>query len=98
VAHIAYYPRGDHRDDADFMLFRRRDRITILKLAALLRLADALDRGHHQSITDFSLELRQDTLVIKVQGSYNTVLEKIALEDKATIFESVFGYKVRINV
>ena len=72
----------------------RGDRMLILKLTAILRIADAMDRGHIQEFSDFSVKLEQNTLLISTKKSKNTVLERIALQEKAGMFESVFGYKV----
>ena len=72
----------------------RSDRMTILKLTAILRIADAMDRGHIQQFSDFSIEVRQNTMYIKTINTKNTVLEKIAMSEKSGMFESVFGYKV----
>ena len=33
-------------------------------------------------------------MIIHTKNSENTILEKIALNEKAGMFESVFGYKV----
>ena len=68
--------------------------MTILKLTSILRIADALDRGHIQKFTDFSITLEQNNLVIHTVNSSSSVLEKIALSEKSGMFESVFGYKV----
>ena len=72
----------------------RADRMTILKLTAILRIADALDRGHIQKFSDFSIKMQQNSMTIHTKTSKNTVLEKIALSEKSGMFESVFGYKV----
>ena len=72
----------------------RSDRMTILKLTAILRIADAMDRGHIQQFSDFKIEIRQNTMYIRTMNTKNTVLEKIAMSEKSGMFESVFGYKV----
>lgn len=97
VAEIAKYHRGKllPQDDEQFQLLPRSDRMTILKLTAILRIADALDRGHAQKMSDMTLRLENDTFVLQVKER-NTVLEKIALAEKAGLFESVFGYKVML--
>ena len=96
VAEIAKYHKGSSvpQDDESYQMMSRPDRMTILKLTAILRIADALDRGHIQKFSDFSIQVQKDSLVIQAKNSRNTVLEKIALSEKAGMFESVFGYKV----
>lgn len=96
VAEIAKYHKGSlvPQDDESYQVMPRNDRMTILKLTAILRIADALDRGHIQKFSDFSINVQQNSLLIHAKGTKNTVLEKIALNEKAGMFEEVFGYKV----
>jgi len=96
VAEIAKYHKGSliPQDDETYQMMPRPDRMTILKLTSILRIADALDRGHIQKFSDFAMKVQQNTLVITAKNHPNTVLEKIALSEKAGMFESVFGYKV----
>ena len=96
VAQIAKYHKGTSvpQDDEGYQMMPRPDRMTILKLTAILRIADALDRGHIQKFSDFSIKLQQNSLIIHTKNSKNTILEKIALSEKSGMFESVFGYKV----
>lgn len=96
VSEIAKYHKGalQPQDDERFTMFQRFDRMVILKLTAILRIADALDRGHIQKFSDFTIKIQQNNLIIHTKNSKNAVLEKIALNEKAGMFESVFGYKV----
>ena len=96
VASIARYHRGRQlpQDNEQFQALARADRMTILKLTAILRIADALDRGHRQSIADISVELVKDSFVVRTGAAGNFALEQIALEEKGDMFESVFGYTV----
>ncbi len=96
VSLIAKYHKGTSipQDEESFTMLPRSDRMTILKLTAILRIADAMDRGHIQQFSDFNIEIRQNTMYIKTINTKNTVLEKIAMSEKSGMFESVFGYKV----
>lgn len=96
VAEIAKYHKGSSvpQDDESYQMLPRPDRMTILKLTAILRIADAMDRGHIQKFSDFSIKVQQNSLIIHTKKTNNTVLEKIALSEKAGMFESVFGYKI----
>lgn len=93
---IARYHRGKQQpqDNEQFPVFARSDRMMILKLTAILRIADALDRSHGHSLEDISLQLKNDSLIIKSKGIKNLALERIAVQEKGDLFESVFGYKV----
>ena len=55
VSEIAKYHKGSSvpQDEESFLMLPRADRMTILKLTAILRIADALDRGHIQKLMIF---------------------------------------------
>ena len=93
---IAKYHRGraQPQDNEQFQILARSDRMRILKLTAILRIADALDRGHIQQFSDFSIRLTSTSLELHTKKSHNPVLERLALSEKSEMFESVFGYKV----
>ncbi len=99
VSEIAKYHRGKlmPQDEESFQMLPRIDRMMILKLTAILRIADALDRGHIQKLSDLSISFGQDVLNLHARNSTNIVLEKLALSEKAGMFESVFGYKVILS-
>jgi exopolyphosphatase/guanosine-5'-triphosphate,3'-diphosphate pyrophosphatase len=66
----------------------------VLKLASILRVADALDRGHSQRISDIAVELKSDSAILSAPGYHDLTLERLALAEKADMFQDVFGYKV----
>jgi len=70
------------------------DRVTVCKLAAILRVADALDRSHTQRIRDFEIKLSDTELVIDTRGSTDTTHERFGIETKAQMFEDVYGLRV----
>jgi exopolyphosphatase/guanosine-5'-triphosphate,3'-diphosphate pyrophosphatase len=69
----------------------------MLKMASILRVADALDRGHSQHIRSITVEKKSEAILIYAQGNYDHSLEQIGLEEKAGLFQDVFGYKVILN-
>ncbi len=96
VALITYFHRGDmpSQDDGEFKFLPRSTRILVLKLTAILRVADALDRSHQQNFKDFTVHFAADSMTIRAKGNKNLNLEKLALSQKSDLFENVFGYKV----
>jgi exopolyphosphatase/guanosine-5'-triphosphate,3'-diphosphate pyrophosphatase len=79
------------------MSLPREKRMIVSKLAAILRVADALDRAHAAKIREFSTEHRDEELIINVPGIADLTLERRALKDKADMFEDVFGMRIRIE-
>ncbi len=89
--HRSELPSAAHQG---YAALARADRTMVLKLSALLRVADALDRGHSQHIQDFDIELTRDTLFLRARGTHDITLERLALEEKADLFEDIFGYNL----
>ncbi|GHV85967.1 exopolyphosphatase [Spirochaetia bacterium] len=105
-----------HRDELpspthiEYIALQKEERILVLKMAAILRVADALDRGHSQRIRDITVEKREETLIIRSAGgngennddeskvNYRDFsLEQIGLKDKAGLFQDVFGYRIILS-
>jgi exopolyphosphatase/guanosine-5'-triphosphate,3'-diphosphate pyrophosphatase len=81
----------------EYMALTRLERMLVCKLAALLRVADALDRGHRQAARHLALERREDEFIITVHDPGDISLERGGLPEKADLFESVFGMKVSLR-
>jgi len=98
VALVARYHNGALHDSSEeaFRALPRSDRTLVLKLAAILRVADALDRSHSQRITDIAILQKEDSFILRVKNTHDTNLEKSALAEKGDLFESIFGYNIRI--
>lgn len=68
--------------------------LKVAKLAAILRLVDALDDSRQQKITKIKLELKDDNrLKIIASSSDDLVLEKWSFSKKSQLFNDVFGIK-----
>ena len=74
-----------------------RERVLVLNLASILRVADALDRGHSQQIKEITLERRGETVILHTKGMIDLSLEQAGLEEKADLFQDVFGFKVILS-
>ncbi|MBQ2314117.1 MAG: HD domain-containing protein [Treponema sp.] len=96
IAEIVGFHKGSKmpQNDPDIKLLPRTNRLIILKLSAILRIADALDRSHQQKLKDFSISLAKDSITFRVRGNSSLNLEKLALAEKGDLFENVFGYTV----
>ncbi|MDR2965519.1 MAG: HD domain-containing protein [Treponema sp.] len=99
IANVISYHRGDppSQSDIEYIKLQREERILVLKMASILRVADALDRGHSQQIKKFTVERRPETIVLNVDRTYDLSLELFGLEEKGGMFQDVFGYKVVLS-
>jgi exopolyphosphatase/guanosine-5'-triphosphate,3'-diphosphate pyrophosphatase len=93
IANVVRYhrkapPASTH---VNFIALPREDRVVVMKLAAILRVADALDRGHDQRVRDATYERREERFVIRAAGVVDLSLERLSLAEKCDMFEDVFG-------
>jgi exopolyphosphatase / guanosine-5'-triphosphate,3'-diphosphate pyrophosphatase len=85
-------------EEPAFLALDPADRLRTIKLAALLRLADALDNGHKQKISGIAVSLTEQELVITVTTHRDITLEVWDFENKSQLFQDIFGLKPRIKV
>jgi exopolyphosphatase/guanosine-5'-triphosphate,3'-diphosphate pyrophosphatase len=82
----------------EYMALPRESRVIINKLAALLRVADALVRGHVQDVASLRFARQGDELIVCFPGENDLLLEQRALELKSDMFEDVYGMKIRLEL
>jgi len=99
VAHIARYhrrsvPKPSH---LEYMTLPWETRVVINKLAALLRVADALAGGHLSNVEELRFDRHDDELIVHVPGGVDLLLEQRAVAAKGDLFEDIYGLKVRLE-
>lgn len=67
--------------------------ILIAKLTAILRLADAMDNSHKQTLKDCKMEVKDGKLVVRTTYPGDMTLDAISFEQKAFFFEEIFGIR-----
>ncbi len=92
IANIARYHRGSMPKEkhTDFMQLSERDRQITAQLGAILRLAEALDRGHENHISDIKFKRDKQNLIIKIISDEDCSIELQAVEQKKDLFEMAF--------
>jgi exopolyphosphatase/guanosine-5'-triphosphate,3'-diphosphate pyrophosphatase len=93
VVNVACYYRWGvlQADHPAYASLPRPARLTVNRLSAILRVADALDKSHSQRVQNPKFTIEGDELQIRVDGGEEMGLERIALDAKAGLFEEVFG-------
>lgn len=97
VALLARYHRKapPSREHPEFEALRRRDRSALERLAALLRLADALDRQHAGLVRGIVVKIGEDRVelrpILDEAHQSNLTLEAKAVDEKGGLFTSLFG-------
>lgn len=67
------------------------DKIILLKLSAILKLAEALDVSHKQKIQDIEIYTHDNKLCFYLNTKYDTILEQWDFSNNAKYFEEVMG-------
>jgi len=100
IALVARYHRlgTPKRRHDGFRELPRRTRRTVRTLAAILRLAESLDRSHAQSITGFEIHDRGDDDLLQLRTSGDAELELWAATRHAAPFERMTGKPLRLEV
>jgi exopolyphosphatase/guanosine-5'-triphosphate,3'-diphosphate pyrophosphatase len=91
--HRKSFPKAQHEH---YRTLSAKDRVIVSKLAGILRLADAVDYEHGRKVTDVDVDVSNDTVMLKLHGEGDLMLEKWALTKKASLFESVLPAKVNV--
>lgn len=99
VALVARYHRrsSPQPQHEGYSTLNRFDRITVSKLAAILRLAIALDDSRSQRIIDINCRNERKKLVLNATGVEDVSLEQLALRQSGSLFEEVYGMQVQIR-
>jgi exopolyphosphatase/guanosine-5'-triphosphate,3'-diphosphate pyrophosphatase len=99
LAHVARYHRGaapkaSHPTMAALKPWQQR---TIRKLAALIRVADALDRTHASRVDEIYCAIRGHKVTLEVLSRYSVDLELESAREHGRFFEKVFDCRLRLR-
>lgn len=99
IANVARYHRGPEPKDRheEFAALDETDRETVRSLAAILRIADALDRRHDSRVGDLRCFRNGRAVQIELQASANCDREISAAEQKCALFEAVFDCRLMFS-
>lgn len=97
VANVIRFNSGDilpFEELAVSSILDRNEYMTIVKLTAILRVANALDRSHKQKIKDIRVNLKDNhTMQILVDTTEDLTLEQALFMEKSEFFEEVFSIR-----
>ncbi len=92
-----------HKDDdkykhvARYEYLSEKDTFTLMKLASLIRIADAMDASHKQLIKEFSIVQETDGIRIKAKSNNFIYFEEVSFRKKSRLFEEIFGIKISLE-
>lgn len=96
IACIARYhrkslPKPKH---TEFTSLNEQSQIKVMKLAGILRTADALDRAHKSRITEMSVEIKRKDIKLITNYAGDLSMERRKLADKSDLLSKVTGREV----
>jgi exopolyphosphatase/guanosine-5'-triphosphate,3'-diphosphate pyrophosphatase len=94
-----YHRNGDPKPAHEpFGSLSQPDQDRVTKLAALLRLADGLDRGHCAAVEGLDFDVNGDRVRIVISGRTDADLELWGARRKKALFERLFGRRLDVTL
>jgi len=99
IALIArYHRRASPQPKHDgFSTLNRNNRVAVSKLAAILRIAVALDASRNQVIHQIHCKTDEKQLVVSTPDATDLSLEQLTLKQNGSLFEEVFGLRILLR-
>jgi exopolyphosphatase / guanosine-5'-triphosphate,3'-diphosphate pyrophosphatase len=96
IANVARYHKGalPKERHADFGALNEQDQETVWRLGAILRVADALDKGYSGIVRDVRSTIEGSVIHIQLRSDFNCEKEIWAAEQKRDMFEQAFGCRL----
>ena len=79
-------------------MLSNQEKLVISKLAAMFRMANALDKSHREKLRDLKISMEEDRVIFKVEASDNTLLERWAFQESSHFFTEVFGLSPELSI
>lgn len=100
LANVARYHRGARpkQKHRPFARLSDHDQDRVAKMAAILRVALALDRTHRQHVTDLAVNVTDSAVEIAIRAEGDAEVDLWAARRKVDLFERVFGRRVYFAV
>lgn len=99
VGNIARYHRRapPQKSHLPYVALDRQDRVIVDKLAAILRVANALDAEHLQKVTTLAVRRRARDWLLEIEGTGDLTMELLAATARADMFCDTFGQDLVIR-
>ncbi len=99
LSNVARYHRRalPQKSHYPYMALDRPTRVEVNKLAAILRLANALDADHLQKVRDLRVVNEDDQWVVELDGAGDLTMERLAALARADLITETFGRRVSLR-
>jgi len=90
----SFHRREINRKNPEFLKLSEEKQNHVLRLAACLRVADALDSSHFAVIDDVKITVRGNTLVVSLVAHADAKWELLEAEKRTDLFEKMWGKRL----
>jgi exopolyphosphatase/guanosine-5'-triphosphate,3'-diphosphate pyrophosphatase len=99
VSNVArYHRRGlPQRSHLPYIALDRQDRLVVQKLAAILRVANALDAEHEQKVEDVQVVAVDGGWTLELEGTGDLTMEQLAATARSDMFVETFGRQLTVR-
>ena len=100
IANVGRYHRGacPKNRHLNFARLKRSERELVRFLAAILRVADGLDRSHTSSVRSLEVHVHDGIAFVRLNTTGDAAVDIWGAQRKSNLFEEVFGVKIRFSV
>ncbi|WP_018970774.1 HD domain-containing protein [Rubritalea marina] len=91
--HHGSVPKSSHSQYKDLSM---PDKMRISKLAALIRMADALAASHSANARDIVIRNSRRRIHVHLKNTANAHAERMAMRAKGDLFENIFGLQINL--
>ena len=99
IANVARYHRrgGPKNKHANFAKLAPGDQNLVMRLSAILRIVDGLDRAHAQNVRNVRVELKKNTAWFIVDAEHEPTVDLWGAARKSALFLKAFGLEPRFD-
>jgi exopolyphosphatase/guanosine-5'-triphosphate,3'-diphosphate pyrophosphatase len=99
LANVVRYHRKSipKRDHYHFNILPPEEQQAVRVLAGILRIADNLDRGHRNLVTEVHVHLRSEKIVLEVSAQDEVDMEITHATEYKELLEEALGHRIRIR-
>ncbi|MEM7457462.1 MAG: exopolyphosphatase [Planctomycetota bacterium] len=100
VALVArYHRRATPQPSHDgYSRLSRKDRVAVSKLAAILRVAKALNQSAELNVDEVNCRVHGDRVIIDCAGLSDVSVERAELKQNGRFFEDIYGKRIQLSV
>lgn len=94
---VRYHRKGDPKASSYRNLLQRGDEKLLLRLTALLRMAEYLERSRSGRVTGMDCTLDQDTVQLTLRAEHEPWVELVEVRKQKSIFRKAFGWNLEVT-